>query len=71
MKRGEIRLMQKDPAGALTDFNLTLEVKSDYFVVLRRRAEAYRALGQSSLAEADEKKYAAEAKKFMERLLKP
>lgn len=71
LKRGEIRLKQKDHTGAIKDFNLALQVKPDYFAVLKPRAAAYRALGQSNLAEADEKKYAAEMKIFMERLLKP
>lgn len=66
--RGKIRLTQKNYSGAIADFTKALEIKSDYFAVLNSRAEAYRALGQTSLAEEDEKKYEAEAKKLMDML---
>lgn len=68
LERGEIRLNNKDYAGALVDFNKALELKPGFFAVRRRRAEAYRALGENKLADADEKIYKEEGDKFMEKL---
>ena len=66
--RGRIRHNSKDHAGAIVDFNKALEVKPDYFAVRGSRAEAYRALGKNKLADADEKIYEEEGRKFEEKL---
>lgn len=67
MDRGEIKMSAKDHAGALKDFNRSLELKPDFLPARRRRAEAYRALGQAALAAEDEKVYKKESEKFLER----
>lgn len=64
LDRGTIRLEQKDYPGAIEDFTKAREVAPNNFAALKPRAEAYRALGQITLAEADEKKYAEELKKI-------
>ena len=66
--RGNIRLHSKDYAGAILDFNKTLALKPDYFAVRKSRAEAYRGLGKSKLADADEKIFEAESQKFFDKL---
>lgn len=66
--RGNIRLHSKDYAGAILDFNKTLALKPDYFAVRKSRAEAYRGLGKSKLADADEKIFKEESQKFFDKL---
>lgn len=67
MNRGDFRLNAKDYPGALKDFDKALELKPSFFAVRRRRAAAYRALGKTEAAEAEEKAYKDESEKFLER----
>lgn len=68
LSRGEIRLNNKDYAGAIVDLDKSLEVKPDYYAARGLRAKAYRALGKNTLADADEKIYEDEGRKFEEKL---
>lgn len=67
-ERGKIQLRNKNYAAAILDFDKTLVLSPDYFAARKLRAEAYRALGKNKEADADEKIYTEESKKFFENL---
>ena len=71
LSRGRLRSSLKDYDGAIADYGKAIESNPLYFAAFERRAEAYRALGMTALAEADDKNAAEAKQKFLELTYKP
>ncbi|MFL6374001.1 MAG: tetratricopeptide repeat protein [Pyrinomonadaceae bacterium] len=74
MDRGKLRTKMKQYQLAIDDFNHSLTLMPQLFVNYQYRAEAYRGLGKTALADADDQRYAVEKDNFikeMEKRMKP
>lgn len=69
LNRGLVKFDTKDTEGAIADYSRAIAINPDYlFAAYEARAAAYRSLGKTALAEADDKSAAAAKQKTLDLL---